>query len=827
MDPNILLNDCRLFNYQSLVYFDCISNWKYPDLQNFISYVSWNESTETNEIIATFMHTKQLKHTPKLFNVFHSPRNLIPLTFYNKLYFLWDFKNSYWIQIDLETNNNNTGHGIPVIEGKYAYSNHNLFHSKYNSSNGVKDMNKMIYRTNCGWIHLSETNEYLGTGHFQYNMYDHLKLDRSDILWGSHYSHFFFTINDKPPFDIRRRSDEFCFISPYNNTKRSCDVIQFIMGMVENTINDTQYIFISYGVNDCISSITALKKQYILNMLKPILLIPQKKINITFVSVVGVEGSGHHLFKSFVKNLAPNTINIKYKNMFTEINKPKSRFYFVESEACKHPSIQQISEIIQFAKDKQIHNPWFAINTVFSYPCSWDGYPNYSKYVEKLKKISKSLFVNIDLKLIVLKREWIETIASSCRRFGHCEDTIKRHYDGALLINKQLNSIASKYWMMVNVDNLLKKPQDYIKSFSIFLNINDYTKVKNSFGLIDSFKVHENSKEKAWKEMEEWCNGKWPETIELRRENNNKPCNLKQDIKMMFYSDKLTDTCWNDQFNIVYVKCFKVGGSTVSGVMRAIGSKLNMSGTRDKAWITQEPGVWSNHNEYKNLEEKISKLQKKTLLITWIREPIERALSAFYHWSVSRQNITPTDDNIIKYLKSKKTHNAQVSYIANPNKNMTIDEIKEMYYFIGTTERFDESMLILSEWLNLELTDILYLKAKDSHHLTKDDHGFTLVPSVSASQQSKTVKEYINNFAKRSNAKDYALWNIVNNALDLAIQNISNFAEKLRLYQTLLKKADKHCYAMQQNLKDCYWNDNGCGITCLNSIKYTTNTNSF
>ena len=34
----------------------------------------------------------------------------------------------------------------------------------------------------------------------------------------------------------------------------------------------------------------------------------------------------------------------------------------------------------------------------------------------------------------------------------------------------------------------------------------------------------------------------------------------------------------------------------------------------------------------------------------------------------------------------------------------------------------------------------------------------------------------------------------------------------------MLQEADKECYKFAVELKDCYFGDNGCGISCLNSI---------
>ena len=62
--------------------------------------------------------------------------------------------------------------------------------------------------------------------------------------YGHHYTHAFFTITDKPPYVIRRVSNEFMFPSIKANNPH---IIQFASGL---SIVDN-HVLIAYGINDC------------------------------------------------------------------------------------------------------------------------------------------------------------------------------------------------------------------------------------------------------------------------------------------------------------------------------------------------------------------------------------------------------------------------------------------------------------------------------------------------------------------------------------------------------------------------------------------------
>jgi len=101
-------------------------------------------------------------------------------------------------------------------------------------------------------------DELLGIAHF------HRPGDRKTSDYarhGHHYTHAFYTISSKPPYKLRRLSNEFIFPSAYK--ENDGDLIQFAAGLV---IKHTEMI-ISYGINDCEGAIMKLAIENLKRML--------------------------------------------------------------------------------------------------------------------------------------------------------------------------------------------------------------------------------------------------------------------------------------------------------------------------------------------------------------------------------------------------------------------------------------------------------------------------------------------------------------------------------------------------------------------------------
>ena len=148
----------------------------------------------------------------------------------------------------------------------------------------------------------------------------------------------------------------------------------------------------------------------------------------------------------------------------------------------------------------------------------------------------------------------------------------------------------------------------------------------------------------------------------------------------------------------------------------------------------------------------------------------------------------------------------------------SVSEIMTKYDFIGITDRFEESMLVLAHRLGLDIEDMLYLKAKDSHHLQTDNKGAHFVPSVPVQNQSESVQRYLKEKWYGLNAVDYELWDKVNEQMDRQIAEIAGFHSKLHRYESLLKKVQDQCGHLQNDRIDCLQGDHGCGQRCIRKV---------
>jgi hypothetical protein len=148
-------------------------------------------------------------------------------------------------------------------------------------------------------------------------------------------------------------------------------------------------------------------------------------------------------------------------------------------------------------------------------------------------------------------------------------------------------------------------------------------------------------------------------------------------------------------------------------------------------------------------------------VISWVRHPVDRCLSHFYHLG-GRDYANLTDDNILDFAR-RNCNNYMAGYLGKPY-DSSAEEIWRRFDFVGTTERFDESMILLQQRLPMpvRLGDILYVKAKKSSEREKRG-GVMHKPYA---QQSKRVRDFFDSDFKVQNNLDFALYRLVNTSLD-------------------------------------------------------------
>ncbi|KAG7343500.1 hypothetical protein IV203_021445 [Nitzschia inconspicua] len=129
-------------------------------------------------------------------------------------------------------------------------------------SNKKNKKKSHFHGTNGFMVHLSKTREYLGIGHF------HRPPGRETndyARFGHHYTHAFFTINDTPPFHLKRLSPE--LVLPSHEYKDDAEVIQFWSGL---ELVDDETLALAYGINDCEGAATTLELAAVQRLLKDV-----------------------------------------------------------------------------------------------------------------------------------------------------------------------------------------------------------------------------------------------------------------------------------------------------------------------------------------------------------------------------------------------------------------------------------------------------------------------------------------------------------------------------------------------------------------------------
>lgn len=271
----------------------------------------------------------------------------------------------------------------------------------------------------------------------------------------------------------------------------------------------------------------------------------------------------------------------------------------------------------------------------------------------------------------------------------------------------------------------------------------------------------------------------------------------------------------------------------------------------------------------------------KTQSFLWsiVRQPTQRYISHFFFDAVSRWGFEATDDNFQQFVNTSyvdyfvnilstrgyRTHDtdaydATIPYLTDtvPNRHLysrrtrsddrimsrkrsvlplmdpivVANEIMQEYDFIAVTERFDESIVVLTMLLDIPITDVLYLNAKVSGGLDDGNMGVC----------KKTVKSFVSPVMKTFFASPYwkkrvqyedLLYQAVNRSLDMTIDYLGRDKVEKRLQEfldlqdvvtaTCADVARPPCIKEKEqprplHLTDCIEVDSGCGTPCINSV---------
>lgn len=269
----------------------------------------------------------------------------------------------------------------------------------------------------------------------------------------------------------------------------------------------------------------------------------------------------------------------------------------------------------------------------------------------------------------------------------------------------------------------------------------------------------------------------------------------------------------NAKPNLVYIKIPKTGSTTMSLIARKIAVQHGISNAYSDHWINQEPGVWWNHEPYADLKGKISGLYKPTFTWTILRDPVARLISSFQYTVMYNGKNTNDPYGVYASCKSRGTNRAcQLSKSEIPSNYEGIyellltyaedNELTEIAYssvsgrnngtlpsdvnldFVGITERFTESVLIMAEMLGLSFSDMLFQPAKSGEYDWGNDGPKEL--SDSAYQKVASI-------VKKKDSRDYQYIDMANKKLNALKGGINNYQSKLKEYEHHLAIAQKKC----------------------------------
>jgi hypothetical protein len=286
---------------------------------------------------------------------------------------------------------------------------------------------------------------------------------------------------------------------------------------------------------------------------------------------------------------------------------------------------------------------------------------------------------------------------------------------------------------------------------------------------------------------------------------------------------------------LIYVKVPKTASSTSSGVTLQISRNIGRTKLGEGKSCSNS---WEHGMMYR-------KRKPPYLLWTTLRDPSKRAISAFFHFEVSRKGVKPSSKGMINRLHASK--NYQLNYIStqkipsNATQHLLAvqeDPVKwiqrnvfDHYHFIAITERMQESLVVMKMLWGLSDADIIVMSAKRSGGYDGGRFNSTCV-KIQPSFTTPEVDDFIRTNFTQDNL-DYLLYAAANESLDLTIAALGRlrFEKELERHRGLQKVADNACLdktdfpcsstgTRQHKLskRNCLKHDAGCGYQCVNEL---------
>mmetsp|Transcript_22335 Transcript_22335/g.32984 ORF Transcript_22335/g.32984 Transcript_22335/m.32984 type:complete len:445 (-) Transcript_22335:20-1354(-) len=256
----------------------------------------------------------------------------------------------------------------------------------------------------------------------------------------------------------------------------------------------------------------------------------------------------------------------------------------------------------------------------------------------------------------------------------------------------------------------------------------------------------------------------------------------------------------------------------------------------------------SERCQYRAMHETSRKLEfgkrnpTNSFLWSIVRDPTNKAISRYFHFDISIGQKEPTDKHFMEIMQRVYNRNdlAQQLVLTDSYKlqdasstSQVVQEILDGYNFIAVTERMDESLVVFMYLLDLDLYDILYIKARASGSFTNGpvEKGRACI-YITPSFLTPTMSDFFESEEwKSSNAIDISLYKAIYKSLDNTITTIPEFQQKLNDFQELQKIADQFCQDkviswctdggsfIPKEERTCVLWAEGCDFDCLTEFR--------
>jgi len=259
----------------------------------------------------------------------------------------------------------------------------------------------------------------------------------------------------------------------------------------------------------------------------------------------------------------------------------------------------------------------------------------------------------------------------------------------------------------------------------------------------------------------------------------------------------------------------------------------------------------SERCQYRAMHETSRKLEfgkrdlANSFLWSVVRDPTNKAISRYFHFDVSIGQQEPTDLHFTKIMRRVYNRNdlaqqlilndAQhgVADMPAAYAHQVVRPILDNYDFIAVMERIDESLVVFKYLLDLDLYDILYIKARSSGTFTNgpEAKGRACVYLTPSFLTPGMLDFFESEEWKSSNAVDIALYQATYQSLENTIATIPDFEETLEAFRELQKKANQFCqdkirgfctdggdYVPKDERTCVVWGE-GCDFDCLTEFR--------